>query len=286
MTANARAGFDVETKAHSVGGVLVAELPSSWSTPWGTINGGFAAGVAVRSVIDASTPAVPASVAVQFLRPVASGTAELHHEELRTGGRTRAVRVRLVQEHGDALHATVWLVGEEGVGLEHHVADPPKHHGPAGLRTVRDLMAEEGLPLIEFWDNIEVRPREWVPFSRQEVRPPVEGGWLRLDPAVTLDDPGVATAALLTMVDVMVAIPIWHPHAGTPATSTFFPMTLDLTAQLFDVVQSDPWVCIEASAPVATRGLVGGRASAWSTTGRLMAYATCQMVCRRQPPGL
>jgi acyl-CoA thioesterase len=275
--------FERETASQPDGDGRTAELPERWLTPWGQVNGGFAAGVAVRGAVDAAAPHLPASATVQFLRPVRAGAARLVLDVLWTGDRTMATRVTMVQGGEDVLVAMVWTV-ERSEALEHHVAPPPDLPEPDIMATVPELLAEEGLPVLPLWDTVDVRPTAWVSQLAPPRRDPVETGWIRVLPPARLDDPGVTVAAAFVLVDMTVVFPVWHPHGVDPITSGFAPMTLDLAAQFFDVTPGGPWLRQQSAAPVATRGLVGGRASLWSPDGRLVAFGIGQMMLRPPPP--
>jgi acyl-CoA thioesterase len=294
-------GFERDTRVRPDGDTLVADLPARYRTPWGSVAGGFGAGVAVRAAVDTAAddtaaddravPRLPASAAVQFLRPLRPGGARLHLEPLIRGRLAEAVRVRMTQadeDDEDVLVATVWLhqtdaESDLGVGPEHRMAPAPDLADPDSMTPVGELLARDGVPGIPLHEVVDIRPRTWMSQQNLRPRPPEESGWLRVVPAPRLDDPGLTAAAALLLLDVTVTTPIWHPLGKTPLDSGFGPLSLDLNVQFFDLAPGDPWLRHETAAPVAVRGLVSGRAALWSRAGEPVAYGISQMMWRPIP---
>lgn len=113
--------------------------------------------------------------------------------------------------------------------------------------------------------------------------PPVDQGWARILPAISLDEPGITAAAALIIIDGLVVQPVFNPHEAPPWEVGYFPMTLDLYVQFFDPAPCESWLLFESSAPVAADGAVGGRTTVWTPAGSVIAHGCSQMFLRLLP---
>jgi acyl-CoA thioesterase len=59
--------------------------------------------------------------------------------------------------------------------------------------------------------------------------------------------------------------------------------SLDLSVRFHRFAPGSEWLLSDTSAPVATDGLIGGTATVWSDTGKLLASGGEQMLCRPSP---
>lgn len=277
------------TRSERSGDELWAELSERWITPFETIYGGYAAAVVVRAVADAVKPRRPASMSTQFIRVIHPGKVQLEVEQLRATRRTDVTRVRMLQAGEEVLVSTVWSIDDIGTMdlpmpmLAHQFLSPPLLPDPEQMRPVSEMQAEEGQPVLPISEMLEVRQERWSSPLKPESIPPVDQGWVRNVPSVPLDEPGISAAAALIIVDGLVVQPVYHPHAAAPWEVGYFPMTLDLYVQFFDLAPIGPWLEFEATAPVAAEGLVGGRTTVWSQSGSVVAYGASQMVLRLLP---
>lgn len=59
--------------------------------------------------------------------------------------------------------------------------------------------------------------------------------------------------------------------------------SLDVTARFRGPAADAEWLLVDAGAPVAGDGLIGGEAQVWTAGGRLVASGGSQLHCRPVP---
>lgn len=255
-----------------------ARLSRDWEI-WGP-NGGYVAAVALRAAGAATLLRRPASFACHYLSVAEFDDVDLHVTPLRVGKRAASVRVSMTQKTRPILEAVVWVVGEVE-GLDHDVTRMPEVPGPAALRPIEELLApEERKAPYPFWQNLEARPIDWVPWRDRKPGLPVWREWYRFRPRATFDDPFVDAARALILIDTM----------SWPATCRaydeqrrYIAPSLDVTVQFHRAAPAVEWLLIDAIAPVAAHGLIGGQARVWSCEGQLLASGGGQLLCRPVP---
>jgi acyl-CoA thioesterase len=168
--------------------------------------------------------------------------------------------------------ALVWLVAEGLDGLGHDVARMPEVPGPDGLRAFDEPGPEDPMTM---WRNIEGRPVEWVDWESRPPREPYYGCWYRFKDHPT-DDAG----RLLVLLDVVAWAAAWNAHSADPG---YIAPNLDLNAQFHrgpDDAEDAEWLFAEGFSDIAGDGLIGYRTRVWSRSGRLLASASGQLLCR------
>lgn len=276
--------FERDTAVEGGGGRYTARLSRDWEI-WGP-NGGYVAAIALRAAGAAVPFRRPASFSAHFLAVADFDRIDLDVETLRATKRAASVRVRMAQQGRPILEALAWVV-DDLTGIEHDFAPMPDVPPPAQLKPIEELIAET-VPVEErkapypFWGNLESRPIDWVPWDQRRPGAPEWREWYRFRPRATFADPFVDAARSLLLIDTMV----WpascraYPAAG----SGYIAPSLDVNAHFHRLSPAADWLLVEAVAPIATEGLVGGRTHVWDAAGRLLASGGCQLLCRPAPP--
>jgi acyl-CoA thioesterase len=271
--------FVADTAVEGADGHYRARLSRDWEI-WGP-NGGYVAAIALRAAGAATTLRRPASFAGHFLGVADFAEVDLEVTTLRAAKRAASLRVSMRQGSRPIFEAIVWVVGEVE-GLAHDVAVMPPVPLPAALKPIEDLVPPEDLQQRHrFWANFESRPIDFVPWAEREPGAPEWREWYRFRPRATCDDPFADAARTLLLVDTM----------GWPATCRAYPRdsgylapSLDVTAQFHRLAPESDWLLVDAAAPVAAHGLIGGQVRVWSVDGRLLASGGGQMLCRPASP--
>jgi len=270
--------FCIDTAVETDGGRYRACLSRDWEI-WGP-NGGYVAAVALRAAGAATTLQRPASFAGHFLNVAEFDVVELEVATLRAARRAESLRVSMTQRGRPIFEAVVWVVA--GVeGLQHDVAEMPPVPPPAELTSMDELAAQHGLTQrYRFWDNLEVRPIDWVPWSERPPGAPLLREWYRFRPRATCDDPFADAARSLLLIDTLGWPAACRAH---PPESGFVAPSLDVTVQFHRLDPLCEWLLVDAVAPIAVDGLIGGQVRVWSERGQLLASGGGQLLCRPAP---
>jgi len=183
----------------------------------------------------------------------------------------------------------VWGVDGDLEGLEHHttfgpldVPEPEQLHSTAELMGVQD----GGPPRHPFWENIEQRPTEWIAdWENREISEPSTRAWVKFVPTATFPDPWVDASRSLILIDLDSWPSATRAHLGD---LEHFAPTIEVTARFIGSTADEPWLLSEASAPVATGGLVAGVGQVWTRDRQLVALGGSTLLCRpaaRRPDG-
>jgi acyl-CoA thioesterase II len=250
-----------------------ATLFEGWEI-WGP-QGGYIAAIAVRAAGAASAFPRPASVACHYLRAGQVGPVDIRVESLRQARRAESLRVTLLQNELAILDALVWTVAAL-VGVDHDEGTSPVVPSPDELEPW-EAHLPGGEPPFPFWRNFDVHPvapppsewgrateARWLTWSRLRARPPLE-------------DPYVDAARMLLAADSAM-----YP-AATFAHEEPFPYiapSMDLVMSFHRASAGSEWLLVDAESPLSEGALVAGRASIWSSDGRLLASAMQQMLQR------
>jgi acyl-CoA thioesterase len=186
----------------------------------------------------------------------------------------------MTQDAAPVLEAIVWMTGELP-GLEHDVAEPPDVPRPEALRSRDELLPPGERSIYPFWDNLESRPVEWLSSHEWRPRPPLYRGWFRFRPAPCFADPVVDAGRYLILTDTMLWPAAWRTHGDGAG---FVAPSLDVSVRFHRPAATSEWLLCEAAAPVATGGLIGGKATIWSAAGTVLASGGGQLLCRPQAP--
>lgn len=267
----------IDTRVEGSGGRYRASISRDWEV-WGP-NGGYLAVVALRAAARETTLERPASCTCHFLRVARFDAVDLTVTTLRATRRAASLRVSMAQDGEPVLEAIAWMVARDGAGLEHDVAKPADVPGPAALRSTEELLPPEERAPYPFWQNLESRPIDWVHWRERQPGAPEWREWYRFRPRATFSDPFVDAARSLLLLDTMVwpACCRAYPSESGPG---YVAPSLDVYAHFHRLARDSEWLLAEATAPVATQGLVGGRARVWSATGQLLASGGAQLLCR------
>jgi acyl-CoA thioesterase len=185
----------------------------------------------------------------------------------------------MTQRGEPVLEAIAWFVADL-TGLAHDVARMPAVHGPGELPAIETLLPPEERALYPFWDNLEHRPLDWVPPAERRPGEPAVRGWYRFRPRATFDDPCVDAARTLVLVDTMLWPAAWRAYLDP----TYQAPSLDVAVRFHRDAAAADWLLVDAVAPVAADGLIGGEARVWSAEGRLLASGGGQLLCRPPTP--
>jgi acyl-CoA thioesterase II len=248
---------------------------------WGP-NGGYVAAVALRAAGAQTSFRRPASLMCHYLGVGKFDAVDIETVTLRRAKRAESIRVSITQQGQAIAEALVWVVDDDLDGLEHNAAEMPAAAGlPRELKSIEELDPDAGLSSFSFGRNFQQRPTAWLPFeewTNREVLDPTVLTWMQYRPQSTFDDPFVDAARSVILLDTYQ----WPAatNAYRPGTMRYQAPSLDLAVSFHHLEPSSEWLLVEAHSPVAGDGLVGGQASIWSESGRLLASGGQQMLCR------
>ena len=191
-----------------------------------------------------------------------------------------SVTARISQEGRPLLVASVWGADDDLDGLEHHTTlGPHDLPGPDEFTSIAERLGDQaGPPSHPFWGNIEQRPTEWIDdWENREASEPSTRAWVKFVPTATFVDPWVDACRSLILID----LDSW-PSAGRAHIGDLehFAPTIEVTARFIGSTQNEPWLLSEASAPVATGGLVAGVGQIWTRDRQLVALGGSTLLCR------
>jgi len=268
--------FERDTALEGVNGHYRAHLSRDWEI-WGP-NGGYVAAIALRAVGASSPFKRPASFVGHYLAVGEFDQVDVTVETLRQAKRAASMRVSMRQRDRLLFEGMAWVV-DEVQGLEHDMAPMPDVPKPDSLKSFEELVPpEEMVPSFPFWQNLESRPIQFVPRGQRQPGAPELRQWYRFRPRATFPDPFVDAARSLLLIDTMVWPACCRAYPETGAG--YIAPSLDVSARFHRLAPESDWLLVEASAPVATQGLIGGDARVWSVDGQLVASGGAQLLCR------
>jgi len=167
--------------------------------------------------------------------------------------------------------------------LAHSATTPPEVRHHSELRTMAELRGD-GPAAYGFWDNLDCKPVEQFSPQEWESRPagePEWRAWLRFRPRATFDDPFVDAGRLLVAVDTFQ----WPAATRAYAAGDLAQIapSIDLACSFHQLRSDAAWLLVDARAPIAADGLVGGHGAVWTEDGTLLASGGQQMLCRPVP---
>jgi acyl-CoA thioesterase len=273
------ANLEADTALEGSDGDWKAELSPDWEI-WGP-NGGYLASIALRAAGAHSSLRRPASLACHYLDVARFEVLRLRTRTLRASRRAESVEVTATQDGRVVLVALVWVVADDLDGLSCDAGPPPEVPAPAELTSTD---GEERPVTFPFWANLEHRPTSWIPpepWASASGGAPELTSWVRFRPQATFADPFVDAARSVILLDTFPWPAATRAHA--PDHLTYIAPSLDVGVIIHRLQPSSEWLLVQATAPAAANGLVGGRAQVWSESGALLAGATQQMLCRPVP---
>jgi acyl-CoA thioesterase len=189
----------------------------------------------------------------------------------------------MTQNDCAVLQASVWVIADGAEGFERDATRMPAAPPPSALRPVEELAGAEDGPRFKFWENLECRPTKWVPRRLRQGGDAHLLDWYRFRPRPTFDDPFLDAARSLLLIDTLT----WPANcrAYRDEEVVYIAPSLDVNVCFHAAAPGDEWLLVDATAPVASGGLICGRAEVWSTGGRLLASGGGQLFCRPVRPG-
>lgn len=270
--------FAADTAVEGADGRFRARLSRDWEI-WGP-NGGYVAAIALRAAGAATALPRPASLAGHFLNVARFDAVEIEVTTLRAAKRAESMRVTMTQDGRPIFAAIVWVVGALD-GLVHDASAAPAVPAPAALAPLEALASPADLSARHrFWDNFDSRPIAWVPWRERQAGAPHWREWLRFRPRATSADPFVDAARALLLIDTMTWPAACQPHLPEPR---YIAPSLDVTVQFHRLDPDSEWLLVDAEAPIAAQGLIGGQARVWSERGALLASGGGHLLCRPAP---
>ncbi|HVM94760.1 MAG TPA: thioesterase family protein [Candidatus Acidoferrales bacterium] len=267
--------FAADTAVHGADGRYQARLSRDWEI-WGP-NGGYVAAIALRAAGAATALPRPASFSGHFLNVAEFDVVDLHVTKLRSAKRAESLRVSMTQKERPVFEAIVWAVGDAD-GLVHDDAVMPQIALPSQLKSTDELLSpEDRHQRHRFWINFETRPIDFVPWSQRQPGAPVWLEWFRFRPRATDNDLFADAARSLLLIDTMGWPAACRAH---PQDSGYVAPSLDVNVQFHRLDPKSEWLLVDAVAPVAADGLIGGQARIWSVDGKLLASGGGQLFCR------
>jgi len=270
--------LSADTAVERSGGRYRGRLSTDWEI-WGP-NGGYVASVALRAGATESRFHRPASIACHFLAGPRFGPVDLDVVRLRQAKRAESLRVTMSQDEKPVLEALVWMI-DSIEGLEHDHALMPQVAAAADLQPIEALTPDPRSSRYSFFGNVEERPTEWIEdWDNREPGEPRVRSWFQFRPEATFSDPIVDACRSLILMDTMEWPAAVRAHAGQ---LPWVAPSLDLSVRFHRFEPDSDWLLSDTTAAVATDGLIGGAASVWSMSGRLLASGGEQMLCRPVP---
>lgn len=251
-------------------GTLFAEVSPRWEI-WGP-NGGYLAAIALRAAGLRAPPGHrPASLSCQYLKRGLFGEARLEVETLRSGRWVSCFSVRMVQGEQLTLAATIWTTNAAG-GLAPDYREPamPAVPPPEELEPPRSNPGG-----FTFWENFDLRIASAEARGRAEPRGALTERWLRFRGWAPGEDPFLAEARAVVLIDTM----LWPAHWSRTATPLDYAApSLDVSVWFHEPTADSDWLLIEARAPVSAAGLIYGEGRVWTRDGRLVAGGASNML--------
>jgi len=261
-------------------GVYRATLSRDWEI-WGPM-GGYVASIALRAAAAGSPFARPASFFCQYHGVAAFDVVDLQVTTLRSAKTAIAQRVEMRQGDRPILEATIWSVGDVD-GLAHDVTTPPDVTSPDDTPFIDERLSpeelERGGPGFPFWNNLEVKPLDWVDDWESRDRTPRWREWVRFVPTATFDDPWIDACRSLIVIDVQ----SWPSASRAHDDHNFIAPSLDLYVAFHSPKPASEWMLADGFAPIARDGLMAWNGRTWADDGTLIASGAGQMLCRRVP---
>lgn len=249
------------------------ELCADWNI-WGPM-GGYLASLGLRAAGEHCGRHRPAVLTGHFVGGATAGPVEIRCTTQRATKVATSVHLTMHQGERIVFTAMVWGVDADLPALEHQV-DAPAVRGHDGLVSSDELRAEPAT--FPFWSNLEFRPLAWIDdWDNRTETDPTYTGWMRFRPGSTFADPWLDACRQLILIDVAGWPAATGAHVG--ALDVYAP-TLEVTARFVGSTADEPWLYLDAVAPVAHDGLVTHEARLWSTDGRLVAAGGSAMMCR------
>lgn len=272
--------FAIDTAVEGGDGVYRARLSRDWEI-WGP-NGGYVAAIALRAAGASTALRRPATFSCHYLNVAAFDAVDIQVTTYRSSKRAASLGVSMSQEGRRILEANVWVVSDDAEGFERADAKPPEVPAADTLKPVEELVAPEDVGRrFKFWENLECRPLKWVPWDAREPGEARVLDWYRFRPVATFADPFIDAARSLLLIDTMV----WPANCRAYAEEeiVYIAPSLDVNVHFHAAEPDSDWLLIDATAPVASGGLICGRADIWSASGRLLASGGSQLFCRPAP---
>jgi acyl-CoA thioesterase len=156
VTATTSGQFDVDTDVRRAGpGEYTTALSERWNALGGVANGGYLLAVCLRALERELPLPDPLAVSAFFLRPGASGPAEVRTELVRSGRRTATGEARLSQGGREIVRAVATFTDLAPTGGRTVLrTGPPDLPPPADCV---DPLAEVDLPGVSILDMVEFR---------------------------------------------------------------------------------------------------------------------------------
>jgi acyl-CoA thioesterase len=260
-----------------------AQVDPGWSTPIAA-NGGYLAAILVRSIEAHGVTGRDRqlrSLTCHYLRPVTTGTLDVHVDVIRTGRRISTVRVTASQNGKEAILALAALaVLDLPAAGTWEPAPPPVAPAPTPDAPSVDpdsyrqdgagawLGATDRTPPV--FHRVRVAPRiGGVPFSNRPLPPgeaPETGGWIALPEPRPIDAAFIALCA-----------DVWWPPAfeplGRPAIAPTIDLTIHVRADIPPEGLPDQPVLGWYRSTAAHGGLMEEDAALFLPDGTLLAHA-------------
>lgn len=276
--------LEKDTAVEGGNGHYRATLSRDWEI-WGP-NGGYIASILLRAGGAHSGLPRPASMTLHFLGAARFEEVELETVTLRAGKRSHSVRVSMRQGDHAIAEALVWTVDHAAAGPEFDWTTMPEVPAPSDLRPLDELLADEGDEGHPFWQNLELRPLEWM--SREEwdlKRPqaPHLKAWCRFRPSAVFEDPYVEAARVALLLDTE-GWPAATRALSPETNGRWIAPNMDVSISFHAPPAGAEYLLVDMEAPLSKGGLIGAQGRVWSPDGRLLGTGIQQMLFREVTP--
>jgi acyl-CoA thioesterase II len=180
----------------------------------------------------------------------------------------------------------VWGLDPGGAALDHDVVPVPQVPRPDELPSrnerIADIPVDQRPADLPFFHNLDIRQPGWrADWPPSGPLDPTIHWWSRFVPTARFDDAWVDACRLLIPIDTMGWPAASLAHAYQEPLTTVA-VTVDLSVG-FHRPADDEWLLAEATAPLATGGLVAASGRVWDRAGALVASGGQTMMCRPAP---
>jgi acyl-CoA thioesterase len=246
------------SRLEGTAGRYTARLSPEWGI-WGP-NGGYLATIALRAAGLCAELPHPAGVYATFLRSPRFDEVRLDVTPLKQGRRAETFAVTMTQDEQPVLSAVVRTA-----------AVVPGYDRPAPAPEIpppTDCAVTESGGRFPFWSNLERRATADDGETRLRE-------WLRFRPDAPVDDPFLAAARSLILLDTYGWPTAWRTHGDGP----YIAPNLDIAAWFYPAANPTEWLLVDYEYQVGHLGRLGVAGRVWDADGRLVATGGGQLLC-------
>lgn len=253
-------------------------LREDWAL-WGPA-GGYLAALALRAAGEATAFSRPVSLSCQYLRVARFDPVEIHVASLRSGKRSEALRVDLVQDEKLILTASAWATVSGNDGMQHDYAPAVSVPARESLRPYEELYPDR--KKHPFLARMEQLPIDPAAEGDRTPREPELRGLFRFRPRAAADDAFVDSARVMLLLDTHAWLSTYPAHPADGPSPWIAP-NLDFYYRFHRPTMGHEWLYMMTRADLAEDGLIAAHGEIRDLRGCLLARGASQLLCGRRP---